>query len=93
MRIGIIGLGMIGGSLAKALRARTRHEVVGMDLSAATVEAACVSGAVQGELAFADLATCQVLILAVPPKACLAFLREHASQIAPDTLVVDCCGV
>jgi prephenate dehydrogenase len=93
MKIGIIGLGVIGGSLAKALRTRTRHEVVGMDLSAATVEAACASGAVQAELTVADLSACHVLILAVPPKACLSFLRAHASQIAPDTLVVDCCGV
>lgn len=93
MRIGIIGLGLIGGSIAKALRARTRHEVFGYDLSAATVDAACAAGAVNGGLAFSDLPTCQALIIAVPPRACLAFLREHAGQIAPGTLVVDCCGV
>lgn len=93
MRIGIIGLGLIGGSIAKALRARTRHEVFGYDLSAATVDAACAAGAVNGRLAFSDLPTCQVLIIAVPPRACLAFLREQAGLIAPGTLVVDCCGV
>lgn len=93
MRIGIIGLGMIGGSLAKALRARTQHEVVGTDLCTTTVDEAVAAGAVQGSFAFSALSTCHVLILAVPPKACLAFLREHASQIAPGTLVVDCCGV
>jgi len=93
MRIGVIGLGLIGGSLAKALRARTSHEVFGYDLSAATVDAACASGAVTGGLAFSDLPTCQALIIAVPPRACLAFLREHAGQIASGALVVDCCGV
>lgn len=93
MRIGIIGLGLIGGSLAKALRARTRHEVIGMDLCEATVEAARTSGAVQDGLAFSGLSTCQALLIALPPLACLAFLREHAHQIAPETLVVDCCGV
>jgi len=93
MKIGIIGLGLIGGSLAKALRARTTQEVVGYDRCPATVDVACAAGAVQGALAVADLSTCQVLILALPPKACIAFLREHASQVAPGTLVVDCCGV
>jgi prephenate dehydrogenase len=93
MRIGIIGLGLIGGSLAKALRARTRHEVVGTDICDATVAAACASGAVQDGLACSDLPTCQALMLALPPQACLTFLREHAHQIAPQTLVVDCCGV
>jgi prephenate dehydrogenase len=93
MRIGIIGLGLIGGSIAKALRARTKHEVLGYDLSVATVDAALASGAVNGGLALSDLPTCQALIIAVPPLACLAFLREHAGQIAPGALAVDCCGV
>lgn len=93
MRTGIIGLGLIGGSLAKALRARTSQEVLGYDHCAATLEAACAAGAVQAGLTFSALSTCQVLILALPPKACLDFLRQHAGQIAPGTLVVDCCGV
>jgi prephenate dehydrogenase len=93
MRIGIIGLGMIGGSLAKALHARTAHEVVGTDLNPATIAEASAAGVIKAGLDLADLATCEALILAIPPVACLDFLREYASRIAPGTLVVDCCGV
>ena len=93
MRIGIIGLGMIGGSLAKALHARTAHEVLGTDLNPAAVAEATAAGVIKGGLDLADLSTCETLILAIPPVGCLAFLREHASRIAPGALVVDCCGV
>lgn len=93
MKIGVIGLGLIGGSIAKALRARTEHEVFGYDRCASTLEAASASGAMQGALDLAELGTCQRLIIALPPTACLAFLHDQAARIAPGTLVVDCCGV
>jgi prephenate dehydrogenase len=93
MNIGIIGLGLIGGSIAKALRIRATHTVLGYDRCAATVEAACASGALQGVLDLSALGNCQWLILALPPAACLAFLRDKAERIAPGTGVVDCCGV
>jgi len=93
MKIGVIGLGLIGGSIAKALRVQTPHDVVGYDTCEATRAAACASGTLQGILSLDDLASCQVLILALPPVACLAFLRERAKTIVQGTLVVDCCGV
>jgi prephenate dehydrogenase len=93
MKIGVIGLGLIGGSIAKALRTRTNHDVFGYDHCKATLEAACAAGALQGELSFADLPSFQVLIIALPPLACLSFLREQSEKIAPGALVIDCCGV
>jgi len=93
MKIGVIGLGLIGGSLAKALRARTQHEVFGFDRCETTLVAACASESLQGVLSFSDLSSCQVIIIALPPVACLAFLREQSAKIAPKTLVIDCCGV
>jgi prephenate dehydrogenase len=93
MKIGVIGLGLIGGSIAKALRTRTTHDVFGYDHCKSTLEAACAAGALQGELRFEDLSSLQVLIIALPPLACLSFLREQSEKIAPGALVIDCCGV
>lgn len=93
MKIGVIGLGLIGGSIAKALRAQTPHEVLGFDTCKATLEAASATGTLHGVLSLDDLTSCHVLIIALPPVACLSFLRERAEKIAPGTLVVDCCGV
>jgi len=93
MTIGIIGLGLIGGSLAKAFRAKTAHAVLGLDRDAETVSAAQAEGLLDGVLAPDSLATCEALIVALPPKATRAFLAQHAGRIAKGTLVVDCCGV
>ena len=36
MNVGIVGLGLIGGSMAKSIKSRTGHTVYGTDLSAET---------------------------------------------------------
>jgi prephenate dehydrogenase len=93
MTIGIIGLGIIGGSLAKAFRARTAHPIMGMYRSAAAIAAAQAAGVLDGVLAPDTLSTCDVLIIVLPPKATREFLAEHAGRFAKGSLVVDCCGV
>jgi prephenate dehydrogenase len=93
MTVGIIGLGLIGGSLARALAAHTAHRVLGWDREAATREAALGCGAIQGLLAPDAPLACDVVVVAVPPRATLDVLDERAPRVAPDTLVVDCCGV
>ena len=50
MRIGIVGLGLIGGSLAKALKAYTGHEVLVSNRTAATAQAAVEAGDADGLL-------------------------------------------
>lgn len=93
MTIGIIGLGLIGGSLAQALAAHTPHRVLGWDRDPATREAALGSGALQGLLSLEGPLDCDVLIIAVPPRATLEVLDDVAPRAAPHTLVIDCCGV
>ncbi|MCL1920903.1 MAG: prephenate dehydrogenase [Kiritimatiellaeota bacterium] len=93
MTVGIIGLGLIGGSLAKAFRARTPHAVMGLDRDAAAVAAAQVQGLLDGVLAPDTLAACDVLVVALPPNAARAFLAGHAGRVGKGALVVDCCGV
>jgi len=93
MTVGIIGLGLIGGSLAKAFRAKTNHQIWGLDRDAGTVAAAQAAGVLDGVLAPDTLVMCEVLIVALPPGAARVFLAEHAGRIAKGALVVDCCGV
>ena len=93
MTVGIIGLGLIGGSLARALAAHTAHRVLGWDREAATREAALGCGAIRGLLAPDAPLACDVVVVAVPPRATLDVLEALAPRAAPGTLVVDCCGV
>ena len=51
MQIGIVGLGLIGGSLAKAVKVRTSHTVLGFDRDDAVLQDALQSGAIDGILA------------------------------------------
>nr|MDD6336589.1 prephenate dehydrogenase/arogenate dehydrogenase family protein [bacterium] len=93
MKIGIVGLGLIGGSMAKSIKQHTGHTVLGCDLSQTVMLKAKLLHAIDDELTDGALPDCQVVILALYPGDTLDWLRGHADQIAKDTLVVDCCGV
>ena len=92
MRVGIVGLGLIGGSLVKAFRAYTEHTVLGFDADSAVEGFAQLSDMVHGELNDDAVGTCELLILAAYPAAAKAWLEEKAPLIAPGTLVLDCLG-
>ncbi len=93
MNIGIIGLGLIGGSMARAIRRGTEHTVWGLDIREDTMEKALLCGAVEERLSDARLGECDLVLLALTPTA----LAEVAPRIAPlvkkGAVVVDLCGV
>ena len=93
MNIGIIGLGLIGGSLAKSIKARTSHNVFGSDLDKETMMFARICGAMDGELTEENIETCDMILLAISPEATIHWMREHAPKINKDATVIDMCGV
>ena len=92
MKIGIVGLGLIGGSLAKAWKAKTECTVLGWDVSRAVVELAQVAGAIDGVLPPARLAECDVVMIAINPRDVVEYVRENAAKFGKDSLVIDCAG-
>ena len=92
MTVGIVGLGLIGGSLAKAFAAGGRDQVLAFDRDASVLDFAQVSGAVSGVLDESSVARCGLLLLAVPPEGAVAYLTGMAPHIPAETLVMDCCG-
>ena len=93
MIIGIIGLGLIGGSLAKSIMSKTDHYVYGYDLSEDVIAMAQMSGAISGTLTRRYLVECDLILLAIRPGAAIQWVKENAKDITPDTIVVDMCGV
>lgn len=93
MKIGIVGLGLIGGSMAKALKYNTPHTVLGQDIDRDVLLKAKLIGAIDGELGDADIADCDMLICALYPKATVDFVLRHAENFKPGAIVMDCCGV
>ncbi|MGN0779620.1 MAG: prephenate dehydrogenase [Aristaeellaceae bacterium] len=93
MNIGIVGLGLIGGSLARTAKLRTSATVFGCDRDAQTIQQALLMGAIDREMAPGDLASCDVVLVALYPAAIVQWITEHAEQFKPDALVIDCGGV
>ena len=93
MKIGIVGLGLIGGSMAKSTKARTGHTVWGVDLDKETMTMARMCGAIDAPLTDENLPQCDLILVAIRPAAAVEWVRTHASLIAPSAILVDLCGV
>lgn len=92
MTVGIVGLGLIGGSLAKAYRAHGAR-VLAFDTDESTLSFAQLDGTVDAVLDVADLAGCDLILIAVRPGAAVSYLVENAPHIGSHPIVIDCCGV
>ena len=93
MTVGIVGLGLIGGSMAKSIKARTAHTVFGCDLDQETMMMARMCGAIDAPLTAKNLKECDLVLVAVRPAAAVKWVKEHAEGIRRDAILVDLCGV
>lgn len=93
MKIGIVGLGLIGGSLAKALKFHTDHTVLGWNRTAEVVLKAKLLGAIDGELTDTQIADCDMLICALYPQLTVDFVLKYAPTLKKGAIVLDACGV
>ena len=91
MNIGIIGLGLIGGSFAKAYKA-AGHTVYACDTDSSILDFALLSGAADAPLDDEALRQCDLLLIALYPSAAIEFINDNAPHISPQTTVIDCCG-
>lgn len=92
MTVGILGLGLIGGSLARAYH-DAGHRVLGCDRDASTVQFAQMAHAVDAPLTEENIDSCELLLLAVCPQAAADYLEAVADKLAKTAVVVDCCGI
>ncbi len=91
MTVGILGLGLIGGSFAKAY-SKAGHTVLAANRSRSTLDFAILSGDVSGELTDDNIGQCDIVLLCVYPGACISFLKEKGQFIGPKPVVIDTCG-
>lgn len=92
MTVGILGLGLIGGSLARAY-AKAGHRVLAAELDGQILEFAKLAGAVDAELTAASISSCDLILLSIYASASATWLEKNAPFIKDSTLVIDCCGV
>ena len=92
MNVGILGLGLIGGSLARAY-ALEGHTVYAIQRNQTMLSFAMLAGAVHGKLNEETIPKCDLILLAIYPDGSASWLEKNAHLISKDALVLDCCGV
>ena len=92
MNVGILGLGLIGGSLARAY-ALEGHTVYATQRNQSMLSFAMLAGAVHGKLDENTIPECDLILLAIYPDGSASWLEKNAHLISSNTLVMDCCGV
>ena len=91
LKTGIVGLGLIGGSFARAYSA-TGHEVYALEKNPQVFDAAVREQAVQEELTKENAGQCDLILICVYPQAAVSFLRDFGPCFGSRPLVIDCCG-
>ena len=92
MIVGILGLGLIGGSLARAY-ALKGHTVYAAEKDESMLSFAILAGAVHGRLDPDTISQCDLILLAIYPDGSAGWLEENAAFVSPNALVLDCCGI
>ncbi|MBO5448796.1 MAG: prephenate dehydrogenase [Ruminococcus sp.] len=93
MKIGIVGLGLIGGSLAKAIKKNTPHSCFALDINKGTIAGAIAQEAIDGEIDTDGLSSCDVVIVSLHPIQTIDFILENKSKFKKGGIVIDTCGI
>ena len=92
MTVGILGLGLIGGSLARAY-AKSGHTVLAEEKDSSMLEFAQLAGAVHAPLCQENIGKCDLILLAIYAAGAASWLEQNAHLISKEALVIDCCGI
>ncbi len=91
MTVGIVGLGLIGGSLAKAFK-EAGHTVYACNRTKAVEDVAVAAGGIDAPLSKENIEQCEFIHLSLYPDASIAWLAENGPFIDKNTIVIDECG-
>jgi prephenate dehydrogenase len=88
MKIGIVGLGLIGGSLAKTFKKNTGHHIAGVDRNPDAERAALAAKAIDSA---GGIETCDVVYVCLYPMDTVQYLLD--TEFKPGAILTDVCGV
>ncbi len=93
MNIAIIGMGLMGGSFARAFKQNTDFTVYGENRSKDVLQKAKAAGAIDAPLDEEKLKSCKLILIALYPERAVEWLEKNAHLISEDAIVADTCGV
>ncbi len=91
MIVGVVGLGLIGGSIAKAYK-KAGHTVYGYDTDKSILGFAMISDVLDGELDADATRKCELIHVATYPKAAMEYMEQNAPLFDKGCVVIDDCG-
>lgn len=91
MKVGICGLGLIGGSMAKAYQG-AGHTVLAFDINESTLQYAKLAGIIDEVLDEKTISLCDLILIALYPQKAVEYLETVAPFISGNTVVIDLCG-
>ena len=91
--VGIVGLGLIGGSFAKAYKEKSNARILGYDLHNSITSFAKLEGTLDDVLTQENVSECDLIIIALYNQAIINFVKENAPLIKKDALVIDTGGL
>ncbi len=93
MKIAVIGLGLIGGSLAKAIKKNYNYTIVGEDINNNVLNTALEEGVIDAAATPELLKKCDIVLVALYPQATIDYITKNSHLWSSSTTIVDCCGV
>lgn len=93
MKIAIVGLGLIGGSMAKAIKKNTDYPVYAYDIDKSAISSALQQEAIDGGFELETLNTFDLVILGLYPDVTIDFVTEYADKFKKGAVVIDTCGI
>ena len=93
MNIAVVGLGLIGGSFCKALKANTFHHIMGIDTDKETVKKALEAGAIDEEIDESRIGEANLTVIALYPVPTVEFVKRNADRFKKGSIVIDVGGV
>ena len=93
MNITVVGLGLIGASLAKAIKRRTNNTIIGIDINSEVTNKALEDGTIDRIGTADDLAQTDLTIVSLYPNAAVDFVKSNADNFKKGSVVIDTCGI
>ncbi len=91
MIITAVGLGLIGGSMCKAIKKHTNHTVYGIDVNKETIAMAVSQNAIDSETD--DLGIADITIVSLYPTDAIDYITANAYKFKEGSIVIDTCGI
>lgn len=93
MKVAVIGLGLIGGSICKTIKKNTDFTVMGYDINEESVKKAAEQEAIDAKLSLDDISKADITVVCLYPKQTVGFICDNADKFKKGSIVIDSCGI